>query len=69
MYISGAYKLLEVDSLSFLIWNVLGMFSSLPKAKGKQRYELRPRQVICKLLQHEHHLVDMLCILKGGDLS
>lgn len=26
------------------------------------------KQVIWQLLQHVHHLVDMLCILKGGSI-
>lgn len=69
MYINGVYNLLKADSLSFffLIWKELNTFSSLPK--GKQQCAQKERQVICQLLQHVHHLVDMLCILKGGDLS
>lgn len=69
MCISGAYTPEKKIAFLVLIWKELNAFSSLPKAKGKQQYEQRERQVICQLLQHVHHLVDMLCILKGGDLS
>lgn len=69
MHISEASNILKVDSLFLSIWKELNAFSSQPKQSINNSEKRDDKQVMCQLLQHVHHLVDMLCILKGGDLS